>query len=104
MIGIDQLVIGRRRFRQDADPAERIFAIVDPERIGGNARPANAVKAVAAGDEIAIELLEFALLAKANAWPAGLELMDADVIHLEKNDTAVGEAPRDQVFDDLLLA
>ena len=35
VIGVDQLVVGRRQLRQDAEPAERIFAVVGREHAAG---------------------------------------------------------------------
>ena len=65
-VGIDQLVIRRRRLRQNAEPAERIIALEHAEHAVGNARPADAVEAVAAGDEVAIDLLRAALMREAD--------------------------------------
>ena len=60
MEAVDQLVVGRRRLRDDAEPAERIDPVVFRKRAGRKARPADAVEAVAAGDDVAIDLLRFA--------------------------------------------
>src|SRR5262245_61803113 len=66
MIGIDQLMLGRRGFGEDPDPPERIFAIIGRQRRGRNARPANAVKTVATADEVAGELDVAAAMAETN--------------------------------------
>src|SRR6516164_8406686 len=104
VIGVDQLVFGRRRFGQDPDPAERIFAIIGRERGGRNARPANAVKTVAAADEVAGKLSVRAVVAEADLRRAAGEIVHAHVARLEQNLAAVREPPRDQVLHHLLLA
>src|SRR5262249_1080328 len=77
VLGIDQLVFGRRRLGQTPDPAERIFAIIGRERGGRNARPANAVKTVAAADEVAAELFLLAVVPKANFRRGAGEIVHA---------------------------
>src|SRR5262249_4209244 len=104
VIGVDQLVFGRRRFGQNPDPAEWIFAIIDRERGGGNARPANTVKAVAAADEVAGKLSVRAVVAEANFRRAAAKIVHAHVARLEQNWPAAGEPPLDQVLHHLLLA
>src|SRR6185437_12349724 len=56
MIGVDQLMRDRRRVREDAEPPERIDPLesLDCIRLHGDA--ADAMKAVAAGDEVALDL------------------------------------------------
>ena len=56
MPGVDD-VPDRRRFRHDSEPAERIGALEDPERLLRDALPRHAVESVAAGDEVAFERL-----------------------------------------------
>ena len=57
VVGVDQLVARGRDGGQDAQPAERVLARVRAQRRLGNGRAADAVEAVAAGDEVALELL-----------------------------------------------
>src|SRR6185369_14762689 len=56
VVRIDELVRDRRRLREHAEPAERIDALVVAQRAVWHALPADAVVAIAAGDEVAIEL------------------------------------------------
>ncbi len=70
-MGIDQLFVGRRRRREDAEPGERIRALERGQDAGGNRRPAHAVKTVAASDDLAVELDIFA--AAANLTLGALE-------------------------------
>src|SRR6185436_18942337 len=60
VVRVDQLVGGRRRLDQDAEPAEGIDARELAPCARGNRRPRDAVEAVAAADEIALELFELA--------------------------------------------
>ena len=57
VVGVDQLVGRGRRLGQDAEPGERIDALVDScSAPAGIAGAADAVEAVAAGDEVAVQL------------------------------------------------
>src|SRR5690606_8878533 len=60
---VDQLVVDRRRIREEPQPAEWIDLLVLANRILRHARAADAVEAVAAGDEVAIEAMLAAVLA-----------------------------------------
>src|SRR5216684_4671343 len=104
VIGIDQLVLGRGRLRQDADPAERVLAVVRRQRGSRNARATNAVEAVAAADEVAGELLVPAAVPETDLRRVACEIVYADVDRLEQDRSAVGQPPRDQVLYHLLLA
>ena len=96
-------MIGRRRLRQDAEPTERIVALEHAEHAVGNARPANAMEAVTAGDEIAFDFLRPAVMREADLRSWRRQVVHADIVDLEQQRPAVGEPPRDQVFHDLLL-
>src|SRR5712691_7884408 len=91
VIGVDQLALGRRGFRENADLAEWIFAIVGGEHGRRNARSADAVKAVAAADEIAGELVVVAAVPEPDFRGAPGKLVDAHSGRLEQNLPAVGE-------------
>src|SRR5262249_19486789 len=104
VIGIDQLMLGRRGLGENPDPPERIFAIIGREHRSRNARPANAVEAVATADEVADELEVASAMAETNFRCAAGEIVDAHVARLEQNLSAVGEPTRDQVLHQLLLA
>jgi hypothetical protein len=53
---VDQLLRHRRHVGEHAEPAERVDPLVEPERRGRQALARNPVEAVAAGDEIALDL------------------------------------------------
>ena len=63
-----------------------------------------AVKAVAARDDVALELVQLALVAVADAGPLALEVAQADLVDLEQQRPAARQPRLDQVLDDLRLA
>jgi hypothetical protein len=79
MVVVGQFVRDRRRLRQDAEPAERIdpFEGLDRRRLDAGA--ADAVEPVAAGNEVAGDLVAGAVLVKGNAGMVGVEIMRLDV-------------------------
>src|SRR5260221_8983054 len=79
MVRVDQFGADRRRVRQDPEPAERIdpFERLDRRRLYAGA--ANAVKTVAAGDEIAIDLVRDAVLDVSDARMIGVKIVRLDV-------------------------
>ena len=80
VVGVDQFVADRRRLRQDAEPAERIDPLegLDRRRLVTLAR-LTPVKAVAAGDEVAGDLVGDAVLDVGDAGVVGIEIMRLDV-------------------------
>src|SRR5271166_3650417 len=52
MVGIDQFFGGGRSFSQNTEPSEGIFALIISEYSRRNAIPADAVKAIASGNEV----------------------------------------------------
>ena len=103
MMHIDQLVRHRRRLREDADPGERVFAVVERQRALRNRRPAHPMKAVASGDEIAGKLRLFAVLAKADAR-ARLQIGKAHRFGLEQDLSPGVEVRVDEVLHHFVLA
>src|SRR6202034_2580806 len=69
VIRIDQLFRRWWRLGQNTEPAERIHAIVKGQCARGNRRTAHTVKAVAARDEVAFDLLRFTARVITNFWP-----------------------------------
>jgi len=62
------------------------------------------VEAVASGDEIAVKLGHRSILAKLNRRRGAIEIVDADVLGLENDLPASGEARGDQILDDFVLS
>src|SRR3954470_6560955 len=103
--GVDQLVRGGRRLGEDAEPAERVDAeVVVADGALGHGGPADAVAAVAAGDEIADELSGLALLGRAgDPRPVRGDAGDAGRLGLEQDLAARVEAELDEVLQHLVL-
>ena len=57
VVRIDELVGGRGRLGKNPEPAERVDAFVDGQHAVRNRRTADAVKSIAAGDEVAVNLV-----------------------------------------------
>src|SRR6185437_13111179 len=79
MVGIDQLMADRRRLRQDAEPAERIDPLEGFDGLWLDAGAADAMKAVAARDEVATDLVGSAVLYVSHARMIGVEIVRLDV-------------------------
>ena len=84
MIGVDQFLRRWRRLGENAQPSEGIIPLVNRERARRNRRAADAVKAVAAGDEITDQLGLLAFILEKNARPRRLEIVHADVFGFKK--------------------
>ena len=67
---VDQLRARRRGLREDAEPRKRIHALVEAQDRRGNGRTADAVKPVAAGDEVAGDRVVVAVVPIADATDA----------------------------------
>jgi hypothetical protein len=104
VIGIDQFIGDRRLVDQDAQPAKRVDAFVTPENILRDALAANAMEAVAAGNEVALDLLYRSAMAVAHAAAVRLVLVQADIGRLVHRLPAGRGAPIHQVARDLGLA
>src|SRR5215210_6116485 len=81
--GIDQLVRSGRCLGEDAEPTERIRELVGRELAVRDARAADAVKAVAARNEVARELVRGVTVCVGDARAAPGEVVDRDVGDLE---------------------
>ena len=98
------LVVGGRGLGEDAGPAEWVHPFVDGQSAVRNRGTADAVKAVAAGDRVALELLVAALVPVPDERRLGLEVVHRDVRNFEVEGPAAVEAEADEVLDDLRLA
>src|ERR1700693_5709955 len=79
MGGINQFMRNRRRLRQYPEPAERIDPLERLDRRGFDAGAADAVEAVASGDEIARQFAGDAVLDVTDERMIGVEIMRRDV-------------------------
>ena len=104
VIGIDQFILDRLRIRQNTEPAEWIFAVEHLQHFFDR-RTADAVKAVAAGDEVAVD--RPALSLRCLKWILGCSLSMPSILTasaLEQDLRHRREPARDQILHDLLLA
>ena len=104
MARIDQLVSHGGRFRQNTEPAERIDALVDFQQISRNGLARDAVKAITAGNEIAVHLMRLAVLLIGQARLVGFDVMNGDIVAIKTQIAACGDTRIDQVFGDFRLA
>src|SRR5690606_32799244 len=93
-----------RPVHQDAEPAEGIDPLVGSEHGVGDAPAADAVIAVAAGDEVAVQFLLDALVPVADLRAIGLDVMQADILGLVDGGGAGRGPPLHEVPGDLGLA
>ena len=62
------------------------------------------MKAVAAGDEVAFDLLRLAVMREANGRLLRRHVMHADIVDFEQQRVAIGQPLRHQVLHHFLLA
>src|SRR5215213_210109 len=103
VVAVDQLVVRRRRLREDPEPAERILARELGQDTVRDRFAADAVVAVAAGNELAANLSSFAVVDEPDRRRSGLDAVHRDVVHLEEQRAARLDPGGDQVLHDLLL-
>src|SRR5207248_10369698 len=101
MVGVDELVGGRRCLREDAQPGKGIRALVGFVFEPG---AGDAVRAVATGHELALQLRRLAVASIGDTWAVILDTLDGGRLSLEPDLTTVRQALLDQVLDHLLLA
>ncbi len=102
-IGVDQFLRCRRRFRQNTEPRERIDALVGGNDSFRHRWPADPVKTIAAGDEVAREFFGRAIFAVVNRRALGIEVVNGEIIHFEHNLSAGIETRLDQILHHFLL-
>jgi hypothetical protein len=85
VVGVDDLVAGRRRLGQDAEPRERVLARALDERAGRDCAAAASVEAVAAGDDVAVQLAQLAVLPVADDGALPLQALDATTSDSKKS-------------------
>ena len=96
-------MIGRRTFRQDAEPAEWIVSLEHAEHPVGNTWSADAVESVAAGNEIAIDFLRPAVMLEADVRPLRFQIVHRDVVDLKQKRRTIGKSALHEILHDFLL-
>src|SRR5689334_15748231 len=104
VVRVDQLVRYRRRVGEDAEPAERVDALVGGDAIFRNARAAHAVVAVAPGDEVALQPMLAAVLAPRHARRGGVEIVRSNLVRFVDRRAAEIAARIHEVVRDFGLA
>ena len=94
----------RRRARQHPQPAERIDLLVCAQDVGRDRPAADAVEAVAAGDEVAVDAVDVAAPAIRESGRIGLDVVGRHVFGLMDDDAAGGIPRFEEVARDLGLA
>ena len=103
VVRVDQFCRGGRRFGKDAKPSEGIDPLIFGENACRNAGPANSVKPIAPGNEIAGQLIGVAILFISDLRGDVVEVARADIFHLEQNLTAGRNAGVGQILDHFML-
>src|ERR1700722_1085678 len=103
VIAIDQFVRRGRGLRQYAQPTEWIEALEFGEHSFGNARAADAVEAVAAGDVVALDFFSHARCGKTDGGFRGIQTVHANVARLENKWESRRKPRGDEVFNDFVL-
>jgi hypothetical protein len=102
VVGVDQFVRSRRHAGKDSKPSKRIHALVHAKHAGRNRRPANAVKAVAPGNEIAFQFFDGSSVLEANLGIC-VDVMNASGFGLEEDPPSSAKPRRDQILDHFML-
>jgi hypothetical protein len=85
MVGVHQFGGGRRGLRQDSQPSKGVNAFEIREHTRRNAWAADAVKAVATGDVVAMKFFLQACRAKTDGGFRAVEAVYADFVRFENN-------------------
>src|SRR4051812_39011333 len=100
---VDELASVRRCPNENAKPAERVMPHVLGTRIDRNARPANAMKAITAGDELAFQCLAPLVGLDVDARVLRVDIARRHVSRVEY-DASTGVEPRlHQILDHFVL-
>ena len=104
MVGIDQLIGGRRDVGQDAQPGVRVLAFPDGQQARRHGRAADPVEAVAARDRLAGDLVPGPVRAGvAEHRAGGVQVVHLGAGHVELQVAAGCQPGLDQVLDHLGL-
>src|SRR5690606_5634520 len=104
VVGVDQFVVDRRGVGQQAEPAERVDALVFGQHALGNALAGHTVEAVATGDVITVDAVGLAVLLVSDVGLGTLEFVQLDVAGGVDDGRAAGSAGIHQVAGDFGLA
>ena len=104
MVYVNELFRDRRRIGKQSQPAEGIDPLECLEDITGNGGAADAMIAVAAGDEVAVEAMLPAIFLVGYVRRVARDAAGRDVLRLVDDDAAHGVSCRIEILGDLGLA
>ena len=82
MVGINQLMSGRRYVRQNSQPPKGINALKGLKHVVGNCHPTRAVKTIAPRHKIAIEPMLSSILFPSQEGPFAIDIMQHGLIRI----------------------
>src|SRR4029077_5277574 len=103
-VGIDDLVHRGLDLGEDPEPTEGVVALEAAEHSRGDRPAADAVEAVASGEDLALELPRPSVVDEADTRPIGRQVVPSDVAGLEEEWQPALDTRTDQILDDLRLA
>jgi hypothetical protein len=103
-MGIDDLVNRGLDLGEDPEPTEGVVALEASEHSRGDRPAADAVEAVASGEDVALELPRPPIVDEADTRPIGRQVVHPDVAGLKEEWQPARDARTDQILDDLRLA
>src|SRR5206468_4429874 len=92
VIRVDQFRVRRRRRCENSQPGKRVDALECAQDAIGNRLPADAVEAVAACDDVALEIDRVTAMREADARKFRIKVVQTDAGNLEKQLSAGGNA------------
>ena len=94
VVGVDEFVIRRRHVGEEAEPAEGIGPFIGDEPLPLHGPARDAVKAVAADDDIAADRMGVSLVPVSDGWPDPEMPLDRDIGGgIDRGGAAPGRAP-----------
>src|SRR5262245_49531303 len=97
MIAVDEFVVDGARIGQNAQPAERISALVNADHLLWDRLAADAVETVASSDEVADDLMRFPGLVVAQPWLIAHEAVQANILRFV-DDVPASSLSRHKIF------
>src|SRR5262249_37409596 len=83
MVAVDEFVVDRTRIGQNAQPTERINALINADHLLWDGLAADAVEAIASTNEVTDDLMRFAAFVVAQSSLVAQEAVQANVFRFE---------------------
>src|SRR5262245_990913 len=104
MTRVDELCGRWRRRDQHSQPADLHLALETVDRAGGNRCPADAMKAVAASDEVTVQLLRTAIARERHARLTGIDIVQPYILGFKNNLSCCGLCGVNQIAENFVLS